>query len=162
MLLAGCSPEPEPTPTPTPAFASEEEAFAAAEETYRAYAEALNQVDFALPATFEPVYALLSGAAADSTKKAFSEFHAKRIRTAGVTTYDTVTRVSADLVGGVIHVNVCTDVSEVVVVDASGASIVSEERPPRQSMMVTFKVRGGDDELTISDLEASEDLFCAR
>ncbi|WP_456285311.1 hypothetical protein M1D46_08745 [Microbacterium sp. JZ70] len=41
ISLAGCVPEPAPTPTPT-GFASEEEAFAAAEETYRAYIDALN------------------------------------------------------------------------------------------------------------------------
>jgi len=38
---AACTPTPEPTPTPT-GFASEDEAFAAAEATYRAYIDALN------------------------------------------------------------------------------------------------------------------------
>ncbi|MFT4156730.1 MAG: hypothetical protein QM630_02200 [Microbacterium sp.] len=38
--LSGCAPTPEPTPTA--AFASEEEAFAAAEEVYREYNEAEN------------------------------------------------------------------------------------------------------------------------
>ncbi|QTV80967.1 hypothetical protein [Microbacterium sp. NIBRBAC000506063] len=33
---------PEPEPTPTPLFSSEEEAFAAAEEVYRAYIDAMN------------------------------------------------------------------------------------------------------------------------
>ncbi|MGF2948640.1 hypothetical protein [Microbacterium alcoholitolerans] len=41
-MLSACSPEPEPTPTKTALFASEEEAFAAAEETYRAYNDAGN------------------------------------------------------------------------------------------------------------------------
>lgn len=43
--LTGCAPTPasSPTPTSTPAFASEEEAFAAAEEVYRAYNDALNK-----------------------------------------------------------------------------------------------------------------------
>ncbi|MFJ4175686.1 hypothetical protein [Microbacterium sp. NPDC089696] len=41
-MLSGCAPSPAPTPTPTPAFASDEEAFAAAEEVYRAYIAALN------------------------------------------------------------------------------------------------------------------------
>ena len=57
LTLAGCTtPEPtDPTPTPTSAFASEEEAFAAAEATYRAYVDALNEVDLSDPETFEPV-----------------------------------------------------------------------------------------------------------
>lgn len=40
--LSACTPAPAPSPTPTAAFASEEEAFAAAEETYRAYNDAGN------------------------------------------------------------------------------------------------------------------------
>src|SRR5688500_5990965 len=55
-LLAGCAGDPEPAET-THGFASEEEAFAAAEETYRAYVDALNQVDLSDPETFEPVLA---------------------------------------------------------------------------------------------------------
>lgn len=41
LLASGCTPEPTPTPSPT-GFASEEEAFAAAEATYRAYVDAVN------------------------------------------------------------------------------------------------------------------------
>src|SRR5688572_13777832 len=40
-LATGCQPQPEPSPS-GPVFATEEEAFAAAEETYRAYVDALN------------------------------------------------------------------------------------------------------------------------
>lgn len=39
--LAACTPQPAPQPSPT-GFASEEEAFAAAEATYRAYVDAVN------------------------------------------------------------------------------------------------------------------------
>src|SRR5690606_26029635 len=42
VSLSACAPTPTPTPTPTAAFASEEEAFAAAEEVYRAYNDAGN------------------------------------------------------------------------------------------------------------------------
>lgn len=46
-LLAACTPaaEPEPEPTKTALFASDEEAFAAAEETYRAYTDASNAAE---------------------------------------------------------------------------------------------------------------------
>ena len=47
--------------TSGPAFATEEEAFAAAEETYREYVDALNQVDLSDPETFEAVYAWTTG-----------------------------------------------------------------------------------------------------
>jgi ABC-type oligopeptide transport system substrate-binding subunit len=48
-LTTACAPDPAPTPSPT-GFASQEEAFAAAEATYRAYVDALNAVDLADPA----------------------------------------------------------------------------------------------------------------
>ena len=59
-LATGCQPEPSPSPS-GPAFANEEAAFAAAEETYRAYVDALNQVDLSDPETFEAVYAWTTG-----------------------------------------------------------------------------------------------------
>ena len=59
-LTTGCQPEPRRHPS-APAFANEEEAFAAAEETYRAYVDALNQVDLSDPETFEAVYAWTTG-----------------------------------------------------------------------------------------------------
>ena len=55
-MTTACQPEPAPSPS-APVFANEEEAFAAAEETYRAYVDALNQVDLSDPETFEAVYA---------------------------------------------------------------------------------------------------------
>ena len=59
MTTTGCFAQPDPEPTPL--FSSEEEAFAAAEETYRSYVDALNQVDLSDPETFEEVYAWTTG-----------------------------------------------------------------------------------------------------
>ncbi len=70
-LATGCQPDPAPSPT-GPAFATEEEAFAAAEETYRAYVDALNQVDLSDPETFEAVYAWTTGDANASERKTLS------------------------------------------------------------------------------------------
>ena len=75
-LVTGCAPEPAPTPTPT-GFASDDEAFAAAEATYRAYVDALNAVDLSDPATFEPVYANLSGQALADEKKSLTTMSAE-------------------------------------------------------------------------------------
>ena len=74
-LGTGCQSEPAPSPT-APVFSSEEEAFAAAEQTYRAYVEALNQVDLSDPATFEAVYAWTTGAANAGARESFSTMHA--------------------------------------------------------------------------------------
>ena len=67
-VMTGCQPEPEPSPS-APAFATEEEAFAAAEETYREYVDALNQVDLSDPETFEAVYAWTTGDANANERK---------------------------------------------------------------------------------------------
>ncbi|MDN8549474.1 hypothetical protein PUW81_010175, partial [Microbacterium sp. NM3R9] len=68
LLTAGCS-DPAPAASPTaPAktaapteTASDEAVFREAEAAYRAYVDALNAVDLADPATFEPVFALTTG-----------------------------------------------------------------------------------------------------
>jgi hypothetical protein len=47
VLLVGCAPQPDATPTPSATalpFATDKEAFAAAEATYRAYVDAQNGV----------------------------------------------------------------------------------------------------------------------
>ena len=64
LLLAGCAPTPPgPSPEPSVVFMTDDEAFAAAEATYRAYVDALNQVDLSDPDTFEAVYAWTTGEA---------------------------------------------------------------------------------------------------
>ena len=161
VMLAGCAPTSEPTPTPTAAFASEEEAFAAAEETYRAYTDAVNQVDFSDPSTFDAVYVLLSGASEASTRKVFSEFYAAKVRTIGITTYDSFAGASADLASGTISANVCVDVTEVDVVDESGSSVVSPDRPARQPMLVTFDGAHGSGLVTISAQDPTDTFTCA-
>ena len=74
-MTTACQPEPAPSPS-GPVFANEEEAFAAAEETYRAYVDALNQVDLSDPETFEAVYAWTTGEANASERKTLSQMHA--------------------------------------------------------------------------------------
>lgn len=164
VLLTGCTADlkPSPSPTPTPLFASKKDAFAAAEATYRAYNDALNLVDFADPHTFEAVFALLSADASASTRKAFSEFHAEQVRSVGETTFDSFAGTSADLFRGKVDANVCVDVSGVDVLDESGASIVSPERPARQPMRVRFLARSGEPRMTITDIYPSDEFTCAR
>jgi hypothetical protein len=141
LTLAGCTtPEPtDPTPTPTSAFASEEEAFAAAEATYRAYVDALNQVDLSDPETFEPVYALTTGEANAEARQTFSQMHADGWSVGGISR---PTAIRPRLAGGEnldrVEVAVCLDVSDVTLVDSGGTSMVTEDRPEVQSMLVTL------------------------
>ncbi|MHC2997999.1 hypothetical protein OB08_01725 [Microbacterium sp. HJ5] len=139
-LLAGCAPTPEPTPTATSAFADEAEAFAAAEETYRAYVDALNRVDLSNPETFEDVYAWTTGEANAEAREMFSQMHADGWSVAGASE---PTVVEPRLAGGAgmssAEVAVCLDVSDVVLLDSAGDSMVSTDRPDVQKMLVTLE-----------------------
>lgn len=133
MLATGCTPTPEPTPTPT-GFASEEEAFAAAEETYRAYVDAGNRIDLSDPSTFEPLFALTTGDANSADRRQFSEMHAEGYTLSGQSSVTLVSPTAYE--NAQAELAVCLDVSEVDVVDESGNSVVSEGRSDVQAMAI--------------------------
>ena len=142
-MTTGCQPEPTPSPS-GPAFATEEEAFAAAEETYRAYVDALNQVDLSDPATFEAVYAWTTGELNASDRKNFSAWHADGYSKSGDALVQRVvgsTVRDLDKSSLEIDLDVCYDVSGVAVTDKEGTSVVSADRPDIQTLkirLVTF------------------------
>jgi hypothetical protein len=139
-MLTGCAPASEPSPTTTSTFADEAQAFAAAEETYRAYVDALNAVDLSDPATFEDVYAWTTGEANVEAREGFTQMHADGWTVSGAST---PTVVSPQAIGGdqfdTAEVAICLDVSEVKLIDTTGASVVGTDRPDVQSMLVTLE-----------------------
>ncbi|WP_157549432.1 hypothetical protein [Microbacterium sp. Leaf288] len=137
--LAGCT-QPEPAePTPTTAFSSDEEAFAAAEETYRAYVDALNQVDLSDPETFEAVYGWTTGEANAGARKTFSQMHADGWAVDGPTTVALLLPTEVQPSRNEVALDVCLDVSAVTVVDSQGASVVADDRRDIQSMRITVE-----------------------
>ncbi|PKQ35540.1 MAG: hypothetical protein CVT61_05430 [Actinobacteria bacterium HGW-Actinobacteria-11] len=157
-LLAGCTPDPEPTPTPTAAFASEEEAFAAAEATYRAYNDALNQVDPENPETFEATYFYTSGDFQASDKENFSNLHARGYSIQGAARVRSFFGTSFDQTLGYVDATVCVDVSGVDVIDADGQSVVNPERPDIYAIDTTFKVESA--RVLIDHAARTEDSAC--
>lgn len=143
VMLAGCAPVPTPTPTPTAAFASKEEAFAAAEETYRAYTDALNDVDPADPATFEATYEFSSGSVRTADRENFSEMHAEGQTIEGDADVSLVVGQEATAPYSLIVSIICVDVRDVVIRDAAGASIVNPNRPDVYQIEATFKADSG-------------------
>lgn len=142
-LMVGCSPEPKPSTTPTAAFASEEEAFAAAEETYRAYNEALNQLDSTDPDSVEVLFQFTSGAFEADDRETFSMLQAEGLTLAGdseviffegATTQDHFSKAIA---------LVCVDVSNVDVTNAAGESKVNPNRADINALDVTFVLDSG-------------------
>lgn len=153
-----CVPDPGPTPSPTVAFATEEEAFAAAEETYRAYIDALNQVDLSDPATFEEVFDWTIGEANSESRKTLSELHANGWSISGATQLRNFEGVN--LSNSNVTADLCLDVSDVAIVDAAGDSVVSTTRQERQPLRVSFLSGGSATRLLISSSEALESSIC--
>nr|WP_246414399.1 hypothetical protein [Microbacterium thalassium] len=132
-LLAGCATDPEPV-EPTPAFATEEEAFAAAEATYRAYVDALNRVDLSDPATFEDVYAWTTGEANANERESLSGMHANGWTVSGETVVVWVEGTASD--DSTTVTVACTSVGSVAVVDATGDSVVDSERADHYALQL--------------------------
>lgn len=158
LMLAGCAPTPEPTPTPTAAFASEEEAFAAAEETYRAYTDALNAIDPKNPETFERTYEFSGGGFQSADRENFSTMHAEGYVIDGdalVTRF--VGKEVDESLDRVVAV-ICVDVSNVTIHDSTGASVVNPNRPDVYEIEVTFK--RDTDRLRIDSADRIEGTTC--
>lgn len=124
MTVAACAPTEEPDPTPTAAFASDEEAFAAAEETYRAYVDALNaareggEVD---PLTFLVGDALTAGI--DGQRL----IEDQSLTITGQTVVVSFAGFSREI--DVVAADVCIDVSETRVTAADGSDLTPASRP---------------------------------
>ena len=135
-VMSGCG-APAPSPTPTPTALSEAEAYAAAEATYRAYVDALNRVDLADPATFEPVFALTTGELNEIDRRDFSQLHADGITFIGANVVRSVTPV--DHSNGRVDLGVCYDVSATDLVTSTGDSIVDADRIGVQALQVSLQ-----------------------
>jgi len=141
---AGCAPSPAPSPSlSSTGFASDAEAFAAAEATYRTYVDALNQVDLADPTTFEPVFRLTTGEAKEAASEEFDSLRGRGL-TVGGDTRITLLHVDETSARHSVRLLVCADVSEVTLTDTLGQSAVSPDRPAVQplSIMVDTDVQG--------------------
>ncbi|MFJ4044694.1 hypothetical protein ACIPV2_02990 [Microbacterium sp. NPDC089987] len=157
-MLSACTPdEPTPKPTKTAAFATDEEAFAAAEETYRAYVDAVNTSDLDRPESFEPVYDFLTGTALAVERESVSKYQAAAIMREGDTRFDRFTPVAAS--GETITANLCIDVSAVQLTYSDGSSALPPDRLTRDSREVTFVSGGSPTGLAISEYDNPEGDF---
>ena len=160
-VLSGCSDSAPPEqPTPAPLFASDEEAFAAAEATYRAYVAASNRIDLDDPKTFEPVFDLTGGSLNALDRKTLSEMHAGGYRTAGQMIVDRVLPRDVSLLRADVRLNVCLYVGEALLYDANGTSAVDPARDPFQALVVSFSPGPGDTaEMVAVEIQPNEEAF---
>lgn len=156
--LVGCTPRPTPTPTPTAAFATEKEAFAAAEEVYKAYNEAVNDARGNKQA-LEPE-GFLTGevlAAESAASQTLAESH---IHLEGHTRVLAFSGVSADkgVAVSTVVARVCLDISNVRAIDAEGNDVTTAGRSDIYGLDVEFS--GNGDSLLISDYEVNPEIAC--
>lgn len=154
-LLSGCVGEPDPVET-TPLFASEDEAFAAAEQTYRAYVDALNEVDLSDPATFEPVFAFSTGELNAADRESFSTWHADGLTVVGDSRVALVEGTNVDENEERVVISVCLDVSGVEVRDAEGNSVVDSARSPIQPLEVSLVPSRADGSMKLTSITSRE------
>jgi len=133
-LLAGCTPK--PAPTPTALFSSEAAAFKAAEQTYRAYVDALNKVDLSEPATFEDVYKWETGERLAGDKKALTDYHARHASMTGTTKIILLRPHRTNSAFSKATLAACVDVSALQIRNANGNSLISPDRPDVQSITI--------------------------
>ena len=156
--LVGCTPGPEPTPTPTSAFASEEEAFAAAEEVYRVYLE-----ESALRAAGDEDAApedLLTGTALDADASTQRTLDEQELRIVGTSRIQAFVPIDADIDASVakISAEICVDIGDSRVLDEEGTDVTPAARADQANVSVVFT--GTKDSLLISATEAPGDSTC--
>lgn len=156
--LVACSPDPEPTPTPTAAFASEEEAFAAAEEVYRAYNDAGNQ-RLAGSATPNP-QDFLTGAALEGDIDALQVLGSEGLILEGTVSVISFTGTVAEVGASDASISaiVCLDASGTRVIAADGADVTPATREQTLAQVVSFT--GSPTDLRISAETAAESDEC--
>lgn len=159
LLTSGCgspaSPPASPTTATTPSPAdSDAAAFAAAEATYRAYVDALNAVDLADPSTFEPVYALTTGEVQEADRRSLQSYNSQNVTVSGKSRIVRLEHVGT-AEQSQVQLAVCLDVSTIEVRAADGASLVSPDRVPVQSLLVMVR-DAGDGRPLITRIEGRE------
>lgn len=143
--MSGCSAAPPPTASPrapspsASGFASDEEAFAAAEQTYRNYVDALNQVDLSDPSTFEAVYAWTTGDANLAERANLEKMHDSNLHVEGRTIVSAFRGISAAPTKLLVTAHVCTDITEVRVSDQAGNQLTDGDRPNGYTLEVQFQ-----------------------
>lgn len=139
LALAGCTPTPEPAPTPTSPFASEAEAFAAAEETYRAYVDAVNARREDPSAQPDPTEFLIGEAleAEISTEQLKDQ---QRLSITGRSEVANVGAVRSTSSSSEVVIEVCLDASETRVIDESGEDVTPSDRDTRSRLSVTLQL----------------------
>jgi hypothetical protein len=154
--LTGCTPTPAPTPTPT-GFASEEEAFAAAEETYRSYTNELNAY-YAGDLSYVSEQ-FLSGQALEDEQAVLAEFEDSGLTVDGAVNIVSVEPVEAVAVADAWSVKLmtCLDYSDTRILNSEGEDVTPERD---ESLALEVELATSDDGLRIVRSSVAEHPSC--
>ena len=165
--LAGCTPEepldpPTPAPSGSPVFASDEEALAAAEALYGEYLQAENALGAGGWQDLSLVEPFLRGAALEDEKETATSFSSKGYHQVGDITFDSTSLQSRDDGGSgsmSMTVYLCLDVAGADILNSSGESVVTADRPDRLALEVDIDDVEGQLEISRSEPWSGAD-FC--
>lgn len=156
--LSACAPTPEPSPTPSAAFATEDEAFAAAEEVYRAYNEAVNRQrggdESADPRSFLTALALENDT--DATR-ILADNGVRIVGDGKVTKFHGV-KANLESVPTNIDATLCLNVSGTQVINTDGEDVTPSDRSEVVALVVTFVAT--EQGLKVSDSGETVDAPC--
>ena len=142
LALAGCA-SPVEQPMPTPSFANAETAYAAAEATYRAYVDALNE-HRANPTSEEQPNAFLTGQALDNEVEAQAQLADLSLRVIGPSVITSFVPVAATNAGTEVLAQVCLESSATRVIDSGGSDVTPADRESLSPLSVTLQRIGED------------------
>lgn len=153
-LLTGCTPDPTPTPTPTPIFATDDDAFTAAEQGYREYNDASN--DARTPGSDAKPQSFLVGSALEGFLHGQDLLKRNGVHLAGNAKITSFIREDADITptAATVTITVCIDITETRVVDDAGQDVTPIERPDLVAQRVTMV---GDAKSFLIESEAEGD-----
>lgn len=154
LVASGCSAAPAPT-EPTPLFSTEAEAFAAAEATYRAYVDALNERRKGDSPRID-AQKFLIGQALEDDLATLRALDSEGVRIVGDSAIAGFTGLSDS--PSKVRAVVCIDASDTTVEDELGNDVTPMDRTEETSLDVTFVVVGRD--LLISESVTSADDSC--
>ena len=161
LVLTGCGgsepPVPTPTPAPTAAFASEEEALAAAVEAYGRFTSVSDEIGQAGGIGSERLLAVAAGDFMVGTVDGYRDWNEKGWRQIGSKTFHDVSIQSIFSNGVVVYL--CEDISNVDVVDSAGASVVSATRVDTYFFQVELEM-SPEDRLLVTGRERWDDRSC--
>ncbi|TFD29046.1 hypothetical protein [Cryobacterium cryoconiti] len=166
LSLAGCAPEPAPqasettAPTDAPVFASDAEALAAATEAYAAYLAMSDKILAEGGNDPDRIRAFASQKLAEIEMEGYANFRSKGLKSVGESRFSDLIlqdESPSDIAGlGAVTTYLCSDVSQVDVVDTNGVSVVADSRPDFTPFIVSFDLVSRD---PVALIVASADVW---